>query len=206
MTDLGTLGLSSYPRAINARGDIAGVSVLTTFELHAAVWQTGELTDLGAPPNAWSEAFAINNRDQVVGYYGAIAFLWQRGVMTDLGTLGGSYAYATAINDGGQIVGNSETADRGIHAFVWRNGVMTDLGTLGGNSSVPQARLQSINERGQVVGGSETELGETHAFVWTNGVMTDLDSLGGSEAIAINGAGDVIGNSGGHAVLWTANG
>src|SRR6266516_1865271 len=99
------------------------------------------LTDLGNLGAAsYSNAFAINNRGQVVGgsspnYGSEHAFLWQNGTMTDLGTLPGySYSEAHAINDAGQVVGyaSSVNASRSDHAFLWESGVMRDLGTLSG--------------------------------------------------------------------------
>lgn len=45
-----------------------------------------------------------------------------------------------------------------------------------------------------------------HAFVWQHGVMTDLGEVAGpfiSYALAINPGGQIVGQAGGHAVLWT---
>jgi probable HAF family extracellular repeat protein len=99
-------------------------------------------------------------------------------------------------------VGESLTAEGQAHAFLWANGAMTDLGTLGGSYSV----ARSINPSGMVVGYSETAEGDQRAFLWVDGVMTDLGTLTGSSnsvAWGINARGEIVGESGQHATLWT---
>ena len=87
---------------------------------------------------------------------------------------------------------------------------ITDLGNLG----YPTARGAAINESGQVAGTSylaervEYNVGcsprhrpcfvhPERPFLWSAGTITNLGSLGGlfASASAINGAGDVVGNS-----------
>ena len=127
------------------------------------------ITDLGTLGGPESQAHAINEQGQIVGWSDTAAgelhaFLWQRDTMTDLGTLGGTMAAASDINDQGQIVGGSTTATRNWHAFLWQQGSRTDLGTLGGINS----EARDINEQGQVVGISSTAGGvATHAVLWT---------------------------------------
>jgi probable HAF family extracellular repeat protein len=145
LTDLGALpgGGSSAPIWISANGLIAGLSengqtdpLFAGFpEMHAVLWQQGQIMDLGTLPEGGyqSEANAVNSAGQVVGsalntvpdansmaaanywYFGLPygyqqrAFLWdtQKG-MRDLGTLpGGTDAEALLINERGQVVGNS---------------------------------------------------------------------------------------------------
>ena len=120
------------------------------------------MVDLGTLGGTYSQAAAVDDHGQAVGYSttaGGVthAFWWTaRGGMVDLGTLGGDYSNAVAINDDGQVVGysttagsHSDTAGNETHAFSWtKKGGMVDLGTLGGNSSSAAA----VNNRGQVVG------------------------------------------------------
>ncbi len=158
------------------------------------------IVDLGTLGGNLSDAFAVNDRGQVVGMSQTVtqhfhAFLWSDGVMTDLGVLesppnGGESSIAVDVNNRGQVVGSSNVANgTASHAFLWERGVMTDLGTLGGRYSTASA----INDRGQIVGDSETASGTWEAFLWERGEMRPL---GIEEAADINDRGESAGRTG----------
>ena len=118
---------SSYVNDINDQGSIAGYSLgFDPMPInHATWWQNGVPMGLGAPDTV-SQALAINNRDQIVGWSDAVgndAFLWDHGVTTVLDSLPGFRSTsANAINNYGQIVGTSSSLgeDATDHAVLWR--------------------------------------------------------------------------------------
>ena len=161
---------------INDSGYICGTTYLYSAYGHnwAYVWKDtnsnsvadeGEMLPLGslgayASNGDYSEAKAINNLGQIVGWTGVSnswspkhAFLitpsngtwklpndtWQNGyldptnlLMRDLGTLDGrtNNSFANAINERAWIVGTSSTSSKTNQAFLWREGVMTNLNHL----------------------------------------------------------------------------
>jgi len=219
LADLGALGFdpannSSYPNAINAQGDLAGVSdngamdpLTGTAEAHAVLWKNRQLTNLGTLGGNESQALSLNNRDQVTGVAAnatldafsmlgwetqARAFLWQDGVMRDLGTLGGPDSFGWFINSRGQVAGVSYTSaipdpvtkQPPSDVFLWQNGKMRDLGNLGG--SVPTfGGVTALNDRGEIVGQSDLKGNHVaHPYLWNGTQMIDLGTLGGDNGSA----------------------
>ena len=236
LTDLGALpgGANSNAFAINTRGVIAGLAQNGAIDpllvsspppwgiqvMHAVVWESGHITDLGTLGGYLSVAQAINDKGQVVGLalndvpdpistlglYLATqmrAFLWEKGAMRDLGTLGGPDAWAYLLNQGGQAAGisftnsviNQATGLPTTDPFLWDRGKLQDLGTLGGVYGF----ANGLNSRGQVVGQSDLAGDLTfHPFSWTkSGGMQDLGTLGGNngQANGLNYAGEIVGKA-----------
>jgi probable HAF family extracellular repeat protein len=106
--------------AINDSGEIVGQSAAAGQVLHAFVWRSGGMEDLGAlPGDNRSSASSINNRGQIVGWSGHAtgviidytrAALWSHGTIVDLNEYlpansGWTLDIAVAINSSGQIAG-----------------------------------------------------------------------------------------------------
>src|SRR6267143_1580686 len=93
VTDLGDLGGgASIATSINARGQVAGVSLREGATTEGGfIWKDGVMMDLGSLGGTNTVAYAINNRGQVAGGSNRAAdssvgaFVWQNGVMIDLG-------------------------------------------------------------------------------------------------------------------------
>jgi len=135
LADLGTLdgapGSDSRAAAINAAGQIAGSSyVSTTAVFRAFSYQNGTMSSLGTLHGegewlpdvlAYSLGLGINAAGDIVGESDGAAFIYRNGVMTDLNTLlppdSPKVGRARAINDRGQIVGLVWTSPCG-HAVL----------------------------------------------------------------------------------------
>lgn len=166
---------------INNHGEAVGATArcdaFVTGIVHAVLWQNGaaiDLGNLGSQLNNW--AYAINDRDQVVGAGGVTggdtwhAFLWQNGVMTDLGVLPGDVmSQANGMNNKGQVVGTScnDVSFDVCHGFLWQDGVMTDLDNLiQPNSSLSTFIANDINDRGEIAGAAiDLNTGASPGFV-----------------------------------------
>ncbi len=174
------------------------------------------------------EAYDINNLGSVVGTVETPgtnfhAGMWNTTTLTpldtravDLGTLPGSpylRSQANSISDNGIVVGWSETYPNTYsvrqHAVSWTQGTIRDLGILGDPPfSAGTSQAFGVNDQGQVVGTSTTADPELvwAAVLWVGGKIQDLGHLQGayeSKANKINTLGQIVGNSGMHAVLWS---
>jgi len=211
---LGTLGGRHVTTAfaMNARGEVAGYSELSPYpyppnyygQYHAFRWD-GAMLDLGdLNENSGSEGFDINNRGQVVGESGFLAwpglytlraFLWD-GAMRNLGVLprdwdppNGAYGESQAyrVNDQGQAVGYSR-GDSGCyyppHAVLWDSAGIHDLSAPGFEWGTAEA----INNKGQIVG-----VGGSEGWLWEDGEYRMSTPW---YPVDINDDGCIVGNRG----------
>jgi probable HAF family extracellular repeat protein len=212
MKDLFPTGGSSQANAINASGQIAGVTAVAGPGMQvndrAYLYTNGTIKQLPLPTTgnySLSYAYGMNDAGKVVGevYTNQAAtgraFLYNGATSVELGDLGGGSSTALAINNHDKVVGYSANLDGFDRAFVYSSGAMTDLGTLGGN----YAYANGINNKDQVVGGSFTDSSDSiyHAFSSDGTTMTDLNTLITSQAAGwelneakdVNDAGAIVG-------------
>jgi probable HAF family extracellular repeat protein len=127
--------------AVNASGQIAGVSGGFEGEFYAARWDAVDEPPVRIGPlpgGSNSEARAINGMGDVVGRSsfpnGRIqAFLHVRATDTLVALAflpGGNYAEAFGVNDDRDVVGTAQAAPGVVHAVLWRAGVVHDLNDL----------------------------------------------------------------------------
>lgn len=201
-------------------GETAGAGVLWNFassstqlfsnQLLYAINNQGQMAGMSIEQSHWKESF-FRNSD------GAISYLGNRFVqdINNLGEVAGDGIWtiktgwstlpgiAYSINESGQVAGKYSSQER---ALLWSQSTgTTDIGAL--FSGADRSYATGINDFGQVVGYWNDVTTASHAFFWSTSTgVVDLSPLaedGYSRAFAINNLGQIIGESNGHAVLWT---
>jgi probable HAF family extracellular repeat protein len=168
------------------------------------IYKNGLVTSINGP------VVAINNRDQVVGFYYTTpvqrvthTFLYSHGQYTDLGVpASATSVYPNHINDSAEIVGQitypftenfngvlvQTTVD---HPFLYKNGKLEDLGLPPGETS---ADVVGFNNSGTIVGSTGSG---TNPWIYTNGkyqFLKDVIPAGYViyDVVAINDQGQIL--------------
>jgi probable HAF family extracellular repeat protein len=124
---------ASYPYAINASGQVAGVVAAGGGVAHGFLWANDgtaakDLGTLAPNNNGGSAAKALNDAGQMAGWADTRWFgnrravVWMHGATSiqDLGT--GTGSQSNDINASGQVTGQGYfVGDPTLHAFLWRN-------------------------------------------------------------------------------------
>jgi probable HAF family extracellular repeat protein len=186
LIDLGSLSTmidTSGGSGVNSSGVVVGNTQVGS-SVHAFMDNGSVMTDLGTLTGSGvSEALAINDAGQIVGYSAASggaehAFLWQSGVMSDLGaTAQFPSSFAEAISGNGAIAGFLESSsETTFDAFLDTGGVMHDLGTLPGQQV---AFATGVNDSGEVIGKGYVFSGASAStpFVLLNGKLQAISPL-----------------------------
>lgn len=214
------------PVAINEAGQVVG-----DMNGQAFIWDSKNgMRDLGTLGGMQSQATAINNHGQVVGWATRAdgwpqAFCWidsngndlsDPGEMINLGTFPtatdlSSFAYG--INDAGWIIGEAEESSGNRGWVRWFNGQIERVrGWLGNEWVAPTAPSwpTAVNGVGQIVGVCLDPcfqmacMFQFAAFRWQNNVFEVLPLPDLAGPTAINEAGQVIGTGirNGAAIGW----
>ena len=193
---------NSFAYSVNDRGNAVGWSNTTVNPIdsssvvHATFFGRQGALDLGTLGGRRSRAYAINDRDVVVGVSelsdGTQRAFRYTDKMQPLEVLpGATYSIAFDISNAGLIAGASSVPSilnrPQIHAVLWREGSPQDLGVL---EETGNSIAYAVNDHGEVTGISDLD-GEETVFLFHNGTMTDLHIHG--HAFAINNAHAIVG-------------
>lgn len=166
----------AYAYALNSTGAVVGwarkdieAGPESHAEYHACLWHKGNVVDLGTLSlgSPRTEAYAINDRGQIVGATSGRGFLWQSGKMREIPPLTPAFMRPNGINNKSQVVGTVDDVPPGHRVFLWQNDVTYDL-----NALIPKDAgwvledARAINAKGQIVGWGEHD-GHKRAFLLT---------------------------------------
>ena len=216
-----------WGQAWDIEGDqIVGSLFNENITAHAALWQNGEVIELGTMPGGnFSEARAISPDGRIIGTWGNSAtgdpalgaLLWEDGLMmnihADLGAPNSEARDITVGPRGVQVVGwMGDAWFIDSHAYIWRDGIVTDLGVIPGGFT---AAASGINSSGtEVVGSGQVPakgfpFGQARGFLWREGKMIVIPPLPPflySSAADISDDGLVLvnmwGGAGNTALVW----
>lgn len=199
ITNLGTLGESSYAYGLNNNGEVVGTSY-SLGNATAFIWnEANGIVSLGLSS---STAYAINNSGTIVGGTGSQAFYGSNGSYSI--TDGGQYPnyhphVAYDINDNGLAVVVREI---GTHqSLIWDgSGLFQEFGKPGGEDAY------AINNNGVIAAHSEFAYGAnpTGTLYYPDGTYTDI---GGRTAYDVNDSLVAVGaDTNGNAFIWDSIG
>jgi probable HAF family extracellular repeat protein len=153
---------------VNNLGQAVGRTVMDSIHSRATLWWGDRIVDLGVlPGDNHSEAYAINDRGQVVGYSANVEastgryFLWEHGTMRELVARSGEpISSASDINLFGVMATTVGAGPR--QAALFSHGQVMKLPLVAGQTD---SAVTGINNRGDAVGAQGTTAG-VPSVVW----------------------------------------
>jgi probable HAF family extracellular repeat protein len=197
VVDLGAFAVESSAIALNDADQVTGSAQSATGGTRAFLWECDSgLEDIGSLDAGESQAFAINNRGDVVGYSsladGASAFIWNH--EQGMRPIGNDSARGYDINDWRDVMVSNEGGDVHEGPSLWnpRSGPRF-LHELFGFEPMGEPR---INNR-RLIGGAQAVEGGFRFFHWTSrgGVREIASWLGSAHSVrvaAMNDRGDML--------------
>jgi probable HAF family extracellular repeat protein len=199
--------VAGSPVAINDAGQQASTVQIGPYAdgvNHLALGRTdGSFQDLGALGGKKSQAMALNNLGQVVGFsqfagspgaYDTRAVLYEGQSLIDLGQLLSPTAssFATGINDAGTVIGSLLTAS-GNRAFIYRDGTMSVV-ALNGGTGVGTTTAAAVNAASQVLLTSCAVATGCEVKLEDRGQISVLGQLAGvdTQGVALNDRGQAL--------------
>ena len=169
------------PSALNNSGQVVGNSLVAVATVHAMLWDSGTVIDLGTFGGSYSYANAINDSGVIVGFSNTSTginrpTLWNGGSGVDLDPSSEAGGSAADINNLGQIVINRSAGPGTSQSVLLSNNTFTELPLFPGSRVYGNAK--AINDSGKIV-GSITDLDSlrTRAVLWDGNTVTDLGTL-----------------------------
>lgn len=211
MKGIDTLGgIKSHAYDVNDHGIVVGESSTADGTTKAFIWTRNEkIRPLDSGQESfYSVAFAINNRDQIVGTVeaenGAHAVMWEDDEMRILRRLPGEgYVQPLDVNDHGDVVGQIQTRAGSIesaasHAFYFRRALSANnltgfklLSHYSGSAAV------AVNNQGEAAGYVMTDKEDVRASRFSRAddysILEDGNALFSSVS-DINEQGDMCGS------------
>ncbi len=168
--------------------------------------QVSNFTTIDFPGAIGTQAYAINPRGDVAGFYTWSdktnhGFLLSGERYTTIDYPGATSTVPGALNPQGDIAGQYTLPDTSTHGFLLSGGVFTPIDYPGAKVTSPGAN----NARGDIVGGYTLPDNTRHGFLWSNGTFTTVDYPGATTTVpsGINARGDIVG---GYMIAGVAHG
>jgi len=196
ITPIGDIPLTPADRQYNAyglnnKGEVAG-SVAVPGGIRGFFWRNGQITEIEAiaGPQGYIEAFAVNDRSQVVGSSGFRPFIWQDGDISDIGFFPGQFGiFPLQVNNWGQTTGTAAVNGEDL-PYLSTGDTAVMLDALPGQQGTQG--VGEVNNLGVAVGVSGP-FGSRRAVVWFTGSSTPhpLNLLPGATQSGANVLNDV---------------